>query len=68
MTKEKQMLIQVLARLDVVEAKINELLKKFGADEEDLWDLSEHVFRKTLEHLTEQKRDAVETLQQSELF
>lgn len=66
MTKEKELFIQILARLAVIEAKLNDLLKKFGADDEDLWSLSEHIFQTSTKRLQEQNLD--EPFEQPELF
>jgi hypothetical protein len=49
MTKQKDTLATTRARLDVIEAKLNELLKKFGLDEETLWDIHRHVYELALE-------------------
>jgi len=62
------MLINVLARLHVVESKLNELLKRFGEGDEDLWDLGEHIFHKSIKRLQEQERCSEQALEQPELF
>ena len=58
----------MVARLDVIEIKLNEVLKKFGAEDEDLWDLGEHIFNRSIKRLEERNEDSKETLDQPELF
>jgi hypothetical protein len=49
MTKHNDTLATTRARLDVIEAKLNQLLKKFGFDDETLWDLHRGIYEKSLE-------------------
>src|SRR5947207_14568939 len=48
MKKRKDTLTTTRARVDVIEAKLDQLLKKFGFDDETLWDIRSQVFEMAL--------------------
>lgn len=68
MSEQNKTFTAIQAQLDVIEAKLNQLLKKFGHDDEDLWDLHCHVYEITIEKLKEQSEKDSTYQNQSELF
>ena len=68
MTEQEEALTKIRAELEVIEAKINELLKKFGVDDEFLWDIHRHVFDMTFEEFKKESETCDGISDQSELF
>lgn len=68
MTDQTETLAKIRAELEVIEVKLNDLLKKFGGDEEDLWDLHRHVYDATFERLKNESSTSDAIPDQGELF
>ena len=58
----------ISGQLDVVEAKLNELLRKFGYDDDDLWLIRRSAYNDARELAEKAAQHSLEKLRQLDLF
>ena len=68
MPEQKHTLVTIVARLEVIEAKLNEVLKKFGFEDETLWDIHRHVYEMIIDHAKHPPKTPDPASDESELF
>jgi translation elongation factor EF-Tu-like GTPase len=68
MSRKIETIEMISGQLDVVEAKLNDLLKKFGYDDDDLWIIRRCAYNDARELAEKKAQHSLETFEQPDLF